>query len=75
MKRWHINDTQDHIAPKALKETTVTLVPKTSVLVVVRGMILAHNLPVGITMNEVTINQDMKALLQTEIYLQNILDI
>jgi restriction endonuclease S subunit len=62
MKRWYINDTQDHISSNALEESAVTLIQKMSVLLVVRGMILAHSLPIGLTMNEVTVNQDMKAL-------------
>jgi type I restriction enzyme S subunit len=62
MKSWYIDDTQDHISPVALKETAVKLIPEGSVLVVVRGMILAHTFPVSVTTKEVTINQDMKAL-------------
>ena len=64
MKRWYINDAQEHISPIALQETTaVKPIPLGSVLTVVRGMILAHTLPVGVTKTEVTINQDMKALI------------
>ena len=66
MKSWYIDDTQDHISPIALKETAVKLIPKGSVLVVVRGMILAHTFPVSVTTKEVTINQDMKALSPTD---------
>jgi restriction endonuclease S subunit len=62
MKSWYIDDAQDHISPIALEETAVKLIPKRSVLVVVRGMILAHTFPVSVTTKEVTINQDMKAL-------------
>jgi type I restriction enzyme S subunit len=62
MKHWYISDSQDHISSSALEETAVRRIPERSVLIVVRGMILAHTLPVGITMTEVTINQDMKAL-------------
>ena len=39
------------------------IVPVGSLLMVVRGMILAHSFPVALTTREVTINQDMKALL------------
>ena len=69
MKSWYIDDTQDHISPIALEETAVRLVPKGSVLVVVRGMILAHTFPVSVTTKEVTINQDMKALSPTDDFL------
>lgn len=63
MKRWYIEDAQEHISHTALQETAVKLIPEGSVLTVVRGMILAHTWPVGITQTKVTINQDMKALL------------
>lgn len=63
MKRWYIKDAQEHISHTALQETAVKLIPEGSVLTVVRGMILAHTWPVGITQTKVTINQDMKALL------------
>ncbi|MEQ9625145.1 restriction endonuclease subunit S [Coleofasciculus chthonoplastes] len=62
MKRWYIDTTYKYISQTALQENKLNLVPEGSVLIVVRGMILAHTLPVGVTKNEVTINQDMKAL-------------
>ena len=45
-----------------MSETSLKLVPPDSVLIVVRGMILVHSVPVAITQVPVTINQDMKAL-------------
>lgn len=62
MKVEHISDAQDHVSELALEETRLPLVPERSLLIVVRGMILAHSFPVGITLAEVTINQDMKSL-------------
>lgn len=62
MKVARIRLSQDHISEKALSETAVKLIPTGSLLVVVRGMILAHSFPVGLTTTEVAINQDMKAL-------------
>ncbi|WP_085578381.1 MULTISPECIES: restriction endonuclease subunit S [unclassified Pseudomonas] len=62
MKRPLIQDSEDHISAKALAETSLRSVPPKSLLMVVRGMILAHSFPVAITAREVTINQDMKAL-------------
>ena len=38
------------------------MIPPGSVLLVVRGMILAHSVPVATTEASVTIKQDMKAL-------------
>jgi type I restriction enzyme S subunit len=57
-----IHNSQDRITEKALQETSLKTVPAQSLLMVVRGMILAHSFPVAITGRPVTINQDMKAL-------------
>jgi type I restriction enzyme S subunit len=62
MKRSVIAASEDHVTEKALAETRLPLIPAGRVLVVVRGMILAHSLPVASTSVDVTINQDMKAL-------------
>lgn len=62
MKRFRINDVPDHISEDALNNSPLALLPARSVLIVVRGMILAHSFPVAITDAPVTINQDMKAL-------------
>ncbi|WP_397459638.1 restriction endonuclease subunit S [Pseudomonas asplenii] len=62
MKRPVIHDSEDHISAKALAETSLRAVPPKSLLMVVRGMILVHSFPVALTAREVTINQDMKAL-------------
>jgi type I restriction enzyme S subunit len=64
MKRPFISDSQDHLLPAAA--SALGIIPSESVLVVVRGMILAHSVPVALTGREVTINQDMKALLPTD---------
>lgn len=66
MKTLHITDAQDHISPAAVKGSSVRLIPTGSILMVVRGMILARAFPVSLTMREVTINQDMKAILPCE---------
>jgi type I restriction enzyme S subunit len=62
MKRRLIDDGPDHVSAEALAKSPLRMVPSNSVLVVVRGMILAHSFPVAITTAPVTINQDMKAL-------------
>lgn len=66
MKRTVIVDAIDHISPKVVEKTNLKLVPKDAVLIVVRGMILAHTVPIAITARPVTINQDMKALTAKE---------
>jgi type I restriction enzyme S subunit len=43
-------------------ETALKRIPANSVLIVVRGMILVHTVPVAIAKVDCAINQDMKAL-------------
>lgn len=62
MKKPYIDDAQDHISEAAVQGSAVKLIPAGALLYVVRGMILAHTFPVARTQREVTINQDMKAL-------------
>jgi type I restriction enzyme, S subunit len=62
MKRSYIGDSEDKVSKAAIRETTLKLIPAESLLMVVRGMILAHSFPVALSTREVTINQDMKAL-------------
>ena len=62
MKRDEISDAEDHITPLAMAESTLKLIPPGAVLIVVRGMILAHSFPTAVTTQPATINQDMKAL-------------
>ncbi|MXX91553.1 MAG: hypothetical protein F4206_07955 [Gammaproteobacteria bacterium] len=67
MKQDEISNTGDCVSALALSETALRLIPEKAVLVVVRGMILAHSFPVAVTTGPVTINQDMKALLCRDI--------
>jgi type I restriction enzyme S subunit len=62
MKRPYIYDSIDHVTPLGADASSGRLIPTGALLMVVRGMILAHTFPVAITKREVTINQDMKAL-------------
>lgn len=62
MKFEVIHDTEDHISEKAVKESSTNLVPKGSLLMVVRSGILQRTIPVAICSRIVAINQDMKAL-------------
>jgi len=66
MKVLFVADAQDHISKAAVEDSSVRLIPPGSLLMVVRGMILARAFPVALTTREVTINQDMKALLPHE---------
>jgi type I restriction enzyme, S subunit len=64
MKRPLISDAEEHLSEAGKLESTV--VGPGSVLIVIRGMILAHSFPVAITESEVAFNQDMKALIPNE---------
>jgi|GEM_PF-272171 len=63
MKRKDISSSKDLMTEKALKESSsAKMVNKGSILFVTRSGILRRTLPVAIAMNELTINQDLKAL-------------
>lgn len=63
MKRRFIGSSEDTITKRAIAETGIKLIAPPVVLIVVRGMILAHSFPIAITTVPVTINQDMKSLI------------
>ena len=63
MKVDFINRSQDMVTIKAIDRSSIKLIPSGALLMVVRGMILDHSFPVAVTEIEVTINQDMKALI------------
>lgn len=62
MKVPRIFDSEDHISEKVFDETSLKRIAPGHLLIVVRGMILAHSFPVAINMIDVAINQDMKAI-------------
>lgn len=62
MKRFFIDDAEDHITSAAVAGSATQLIPKGSVLLVTRSGILRHSLPVAVNTCEVAINQDLKAL-------------
>jgi type I restriction enzyme S subunit len=68
MKTEYITKTKDAISEEAIKGSSTNLVDNGSILIVVRSGILQHTLPVAIAANELTINQDMKALTLSEKY-------
>jgi type I restriction enzyme S subunit len=63
MKRWIVVGDHDRISAEAVTATRLELIKTGTVLIVVRGMILSHTFPVAVSGREVTINQDMKALI------------
>ncbi len=62
MKIARLSDAQDHVSELAVGNGT-RLVPSGAILVVVRGMILAHSVPVAQALRPLAFNQDIKALL------------
>ncbi|SFI64638.1 type I restriction enzyme, S subunit [Phyllobacterium sp. CL33Tsu] len=63
MKTVVIRDSIDHISENAVEHSAAKLAPENAVLIVVRGMILAHSVPIGILARQAAFNQDIKALL------------
>ena len=62
MKVWEIEDSQDHVTEAAVEGSAAKRIKPGDVLIVVRGMILAHTAPAALLRVPATINQDMKAL-------------
>jgi type I restriction enzyme, S subunit len=62
MKQDIIYDSADHISPFAVEQTNLKYINPGTVLIVVRGMILSHTVPIALTGTRLTINQDIKAL-------------
>ena len=63
MKPPTILGSEDKITAAAMAASPVKLIPAGNVLIVVRGMILAHTVPIRMNAVDVTLNQDMKALI------------
>lgn len=62
MKVNEIYDAEDHVSVSALERTNLKSIEPDTTLIVVRGMILVHTVPLAVTKLPVTINQDMKAI-------------
>jgi len=63
MKRDYIDSAIDTISDNVFSETSLKKVPTKSILIVVRGMILVHTVPVAMNTIPIAINQDIKALI------------
>lgn len=57
-----VYDSAEHLSERGLAKSHLKLFPKGTVVIVVRGMILAHTFPVCQLGQEGAINQDVKAL-------------
>ena len=58
-----ISDSIDHVTEKAVSGTSLRLIPKDAICLVVRSSILDKQLPIARTLRSLTINQDIKALI------------
>ncbi len=62
VKPWELLVAQDSIDDSLTERTSLRKLPKDTIVIVVRGMILARSIPVAILRTEAAINQDLKAL-------------
>lgn len=62
MKSTYISDSLIHITQEGVNNSPAHILPIGTILIVNRSGILKHTLPLAITTKEVTINQDIKAL-------------
>jgi type I restriction enzyme S subunit len=62
MKKPRLSDVMDHISEEALEDES-SLAPAGAVFVVIRGMILAKDVPVALAEVPMAFNQDMKAII------------
>lgn len=63
MKKPRLADSTEHISKKVFSSTSLRKLPAGTIAMVVRGMILAHTVPIAVLDAEAAINQDLKALL------------
>jgi len=63
MKVSVVTDTEEKISVRAVRESATKLVPAGAVLLVVRSGILIHSIPVALAGHNLTVNQDLKALI------------
>ncbi|MBK1784456.1 restriction endonuclease subunit S [Prauserella cavernicola] len=66
MKSLRLAESDNHVTDEVFRETSLRKIPAGTVVLVVRGMILAHTVPVATLDVDAAINQDLKALLPRE---------
>jgi type I restriction enzyme S subunit len=67
-----IDQAEDYITERAIKESATSLVPSGTILIVTRSGILKRILPIALTGRAVTINQDLKALVINDSTVANV---
>ncbi|MFC0672578.1 restriction endonuclease subunit S [Brachybacterium hainanense] len=63
LKSANLIDSVDHVSERVPTETRLRTLPQNTIVLVVRGMILAHTVPVSVLRVSGLINQDLKALI------------
>lgn len=66
MKSSFLCDATDHVSAHAIDNSSASIVPENSILIVVRSGILAHSLPVARVGKPLTFNQDIKAVIPNQ---------
>src|SRR5438552_13726714 len=61
MKRFRLDDTEDHVTEEGVANGT-KLVPAGTVFLLARGMTLLNDVPICVASRPMTFNQDVKAL-------------
>jgi len=62
MRGDYIFDTEEHITEEAIKKSATKLVPKGSILIVVKSKVLMHRLPLAVAQVPMCHGQDIKSL-------------
>ncbi len=62
MKGDYIFDTEEHITEEAIKNSATKLVPKGSILLVVKSKVLMHRLPIAVAQIPLCHGQDIKSI-------------
>lgn len=62
MKGDYIFDTEEHITEQAIKDSATKLVPKGSILLVVKSKVLMHRLPIAVSEIPLCHGQDIKSI-------------
>lgn len=65
-KTFYIDDAVEHITQIAVVESSTSIAPENSMLIVFRSGVLLHTIPVAVATRDVAINQDVKALIFNE---------
>lgn len=66
LKFGEVDESEERITDRALEETSASLIGEPSIAFSLRGMSLAHRLPMSCIPGEVTVNQDLKAFVPNQ---------